>query len=45
METSKCAKESCKKAGFELIEEADKIIFGLYNVIQEEFIQIYRKQN
>lgn len=41
--TSEWAKEACKKAGFDLIKEINKIIFGLYNVIQEEFIQIYRK--
>jgi len=43
VKTSEWAKESCKKAGFDLVKEIDKIIFGLYNVIQEEFIQIYRK--
>lgn len=43
VKTSEWAKDSCKKAGFELIKEVDKIIFGLYNVIKKEYIQIYRK--
>jgi len=35
--------ESCKKAGFEFLEKIDKIIFGLYNVMQKEYILFFRK--
>ena len=41
--TSRWTKESCAEAGFELEDELNKIIFGLYNVMREEFVQIYRK--
>ena len=43
VKTSEWVKESSEKVGFKLLKEVDKIIFGLYNVIQEELIQIYRK--
>lgn len=32
-----------KKIGFELVKNIDKIIFGLYNVMQKENILIFRK--
>jgi hypothetical protein len=35
--------DSCKKAGFEFLEMLDKIIFGLYNVMQKEYILFFRK--
>jgi DNA modification methylase len=35
--------EQAGKAGFELVRDIDKIIFGLYNVIQKENILIFRK--
>ncbi|MEE9151070.1 MAG: DNA methyltransferase [Thermoplasmata archaeon] len=35
--------EYCKKLGFNLEKNMDKIIFGLYNVIQKENILIFRK--
>jgi len=35
--------DSCKKAGFEFLEMVDKIIFGLYNVMQREYILFFRK--
>jgi len=35
--------ESCKRAGFEFLEMVDKIIFGLYNVMQKEYILFFRK--
>lgn len=35
--------ESCKKAGFEFLEMVDKIIFGLYNVMQKEYILFFKK--
>jgi len=36
--------DSCKKAGFQFLEKVDKIIFGLYNVMQKEYILIFRKE-
>lgn len=42
--TSEWTKECCKRVGFKLVREIDKIVFGLYNVIQQEFIQIYKKE-
>ena len=41
--TTKVTIESCKKAGFEFIEMVDKIIFGLYNVMQKEYILLFQK--
>ncbi|MEM3452064.1 MAG: DNA methyltransferase [Candidatus Hadarchaeum sp.] len=38
-------KNVCIKCGFKLVEEIPKVIFGLYNFIQREFIQIYEKPN
>ena len=35
--------ESCKRAGFEFLEKVDKIIFGLYNVMQKEYILFFKK--
>ncbi len=35
--------EHCQKLGFSLIKNMDKIIFGLYNVIQKENILIFKK--
>jgi hypothetical protein len=35
--------EYCEKLGFRLIKNMDKIIFGLYNVIQKENILIFKK--
>jgi len=35
--------DSCKEAGFEFLEIVDKIIFGLYNVMQKEYILFFRK--
>jgi len=33
----------CEKIGFKLIKNIDKIIFGLYNVMQKENILIFQK--
>lgn len=33
----------CQKLGFKLVENIDKIIFGLYNVMQRENILIFQK--
>jgi DNA modification methylase len=35
--------DCCKNLGFELIKNMDKIIFGLYNVMQKENILIFKK--
>lgn len=35
--------DHCKKIGFKLERNMDKIIFGLYNVIQKEKVLIFRK--
>lgn len=41
--TTEMTIESCKKIGFEFLEKVDKIIFGLYNVMQKEYILFFRK--
>ncbi len=41
--TTEVTIDSCKKAGFEFLEMVDKIIFGLYNVMQKEYILFFRK--
>jgi len=33
----------CQKIGFKLVSNIDKIIFGLYNVMQKENILIFQK--
>lgn len=33
----------CKKIGFKLVKNIDKIIFGLYNIMQKENILIFQK--
>ncbi len=35
--------EYCQKIGFKLVKNIDKIIFGLYNVMQKENILIFQK--
>jgi tRNA G10 N-methylase Trm11 len=37
--------ENAEEIGFELVENIDKIIFGLYNVMQKENILIFKKRN
>ncbi|WP_457550831.1 hypothetical protein [Archaeoglobus sp.] len=39
----KFTKEVCQKIGFKLVKTIDKIIYGLYNVIQNEKIMIFKK--
>ena len=34
----------CEQVGFQLVNKIDKIIFGLYNVMQKEYILIFRKE-
>lgn len=36
--------EHCQKIGFELEKNMDKIIFGLYNVIQKENVLVFSKE-
>jgi DNA modification methylase len=43
VDTTGATIDSCKKAGFEFLERVDKIIFGLYNVMQKEYILFFRK--
>lgn len=43
VDTTEMTIESCKKAGFEFLEKVDKIIFGLYNVMQKEYILLFQK--
>lgn len=33
----------CQKIGFKLVKNIDKIIFGLYNIMQKENILIFQK--
>jgi len=33
----------CEKIGFRLVKNIDKIIFGLYNIMQKENILIFQK--
>ena len=35
--------EQCEKIGFKLQKKIEKIIFGLYNVMQKEYILIFKK--
>lgn len=43
IKTVKKTTEYCQRLGFRLIKNMDKIIFGLYNVIQKENILIFKK--
>ena len=43
VDTTTMTIESCKEAGFEFLERVDKIIFGLYNVMQKEYVLFFRK--
>jgi len=43
VETIQFTIDFCKKIGFKLVRNIDKIIFGLYNVMQRESILIFRK--
>ncbi|MBM3249214.1 MAG: site-specific DNA-methyltransferase [Candidatus Omnitrophica bacterium] len=35
--------EQCESAGFALVKKIEKIIFGLYNIMQKEYILIFKK--
>ncbi len=43
VDTTGTAIGACRDAGFELVKQMDKIIFGLYNVMQREYILLFRK--
>jgi len=36
--------DECQKLGFELVRNIDKIIFGLYSIMQKENILVFRKR-
>ncbi len=44
VETVELTIDYCKSLGFELEKNVDKIIFGLYNVMQKENILVFRKK-
>jgi len=43
VKTVKFTIDYCQKIGFRFVENIDKIIFGLYNIMQKENILIFRK--
>lgn len=43
IDTTQVAIDTCLKIGFKLISKMEKIIFGLYNVMQKEYILIFKK--
>lgn len=43
VKTTEFVTEHAKKAGFDFVKNLDKIIFGLYNVMQKENILIFQK--
>ena len=43
IDTVKFTIDYCQRIGFKLVKEIDKIIYGLYNVIQNEKILIFKK--
>ena len=43
IDTVKFTIDYCQKIGFKLIKVIDKIIYGLYNVIQNEKVLIFKK--
>jgi DNA modification methylase len=45
IETIKFTIEECKKLGFTLVKNINKIIYGLYNVMQTDNTIIFRKDN
>lgn len=44
IDTTQIAIETCTKIGFKLVSKIEKIIFGLYNVMQKEYILIFQKE-
>ena len=43
VDTSGMFARACEEAGLKLERSIDKIIFGLYNVMQKEYIQIFSR--
>jgi len=43
IDTTQIAADTCIKIGFKLVSKMEKIIFGLYNVMQKEYILIFQK--
>lgn len=43
IDTTQIAIDACMKIGFKLVSKMEKIIFGLYNVMQKEYILLFRK--
>ena len=43
IDTTQVAIDTCLKIGFKLVNKMEKIIFGLYNVMQKEYILIFKK--
>jgi DNA modification methylase len=44
IDTTQIAIDTCLKIGFKLISKMEKIIYGLYNVMQKEYILIFKKE-
>jgi len=44
VDTTKNVINHCQKIGFKLNRKIEKIIYGLYNVMQKEYILIFRKE-
>lgn len=43
VQTTNIVIETCKSEGFQLLRKVDKIIFGLYNIMQKEYILIFKR--
>lgn len=43
IDTTQIAIDACLKIGFKLVSKMEKIIFGLYNVMQKEYILLFKK--
>jgi DNA modification methylase len=43
IDTTQIATDACLRIGFKLVSKMEKIIFGLYNVMQKEYILLLRK--
>jgi DNA modification methylase len=44
IDTTQIAIDTCLKIGFKLVSKMEKIIYGLYNVMQKEYILIFKKE-
>ncbi|HCJ66234.1 MAG TPA: hypothetical protein DHV62_02630, partial [Elusimicrobia bacterium] len=43
IDTTQIAIDTCLKIGFKLVSKMEKIIYGLYNIMQKEHILIFQK--